>query len=144
MEIKKISEQIHSNALLKGFWDDMDFVIEKMKHHSNTFTTEDIRAVEKAFKCQKLMLMVSEISEAMEADRKDKFAKTSEFIRIPGEPINIESFEGNIKDTFEDELADVAIRIFDFAHKFDINLEQHIRMKHEYNKTRPVKHGKAY
>lgn len=60
-----------------------------------------------------LMLIITEISEAVNADRKDKHAD----IAFETEPVLgwKESFEKYIKNTVEDELADVAIRLFDFA-----------------------------
>lgn len=39
------------------------------------------------------------------------------------------------------ELADVVIRAFDFAYEFGIPLEEIIRLKAEYNKTRGRRHG---
>lgn len=69
-----------------------------------------------------LMLIVSELGEALEAHRKNKFAdlktyddlilsETTEF----NKKVNLKLFENNIKDTFEDEIADVFIRIFDLC-----------------------------
>ena len=69
---------------------------------------------------EKLCLIHSEVSEAMEADRSMS--------------------EGNI----EEELADAVIRIFDLAEYLGIDLEYNIKMKHEVNKLRPIKHGKRY
>ena len=48
------------------------------------------------------------------------------------------------KDTFEDELADVAIRLFDLCGARDIDLEWQISQKLAYNKNRPKKHGKKF
>lgn len=42
----------------------------------------------------------------------------------------------------EAELADVCIRIFHFCGKRNINLGMAIKAKHEFNITRPYKHGK--
>ena len=42
------------------------------------------------------------------------------------------------------ELADYAIRIFDACGRYGIDLEQAIRVKMEYNKNRPYKHGKKF
>lgn len=68
-----------------------------------------------------LALIHSEVSEALEADRK-----------------------GNT-DNFVEELADVCIRIFDLCGFMGIDLESAISKKMEYNKTRTYKHGgKAY
>lgn len=40
------------------------------------------------------------------------------------------------------ELADVIILIFSFCCKYGIEIEKAINMKHQYNTTRPYKHGK--
>ena len=39
------------------------------------------------------------------------------------------------------ELADCVIRIFDFCGLYDIDLEEVLRIKMEYNTTRPFRHG---
>jgi len=39
------------------------------------------------------------------------------------------------------EMADCIIRILDWCGKENIDIESILRMKHEYNKTRPYKHG---
>lgn len=39
------------------------------------------------------------------------------------------------------ELADVAIRLLDTAEHYNLDLEELIRIKIEYNKTRPYRHG---
>jgi len=41
------------------------------------------------------------------------------------------------------ELADVLIRIFHYCGRRGINLGEAVRLKHEYNITRPYKHGKV-
>lgn len=41
------------------------------------------------------------------------------------------------------ELADVLIRIFHYCGKRGINLGEAVRLKHEYNITRPYRHGKV-
>ena len=53
-------------------------------------------------------------------------------------------FERFIKDTFEDELADIMIRVMDLAAYKEIDLEKHIALKMRYNAMRPHKHGKLY
>ena len=54
------------------------------------------------------------------------------------------SFKEYVKDTFEDELADVMIRVMDLAAFKGINLEQHILAKMRFNAMREHKHGKKY
>lgn len=39
------------------------------------------------------------------------------------------------------ELADCVIRILDYCGRAGIDIEEAIRIKHEYNKTRPYRHG---
>lgn len=65
----------------------------------------------------RLMLIVTEVAEAMEDYRKGHM------------------------NHFPEELADVAIRLFDLAGHLGIDLETAIERKHEYNLTRPFKHG---
>ena len=79
-----------------------------------------------------LMLTITELSEAVEADRKGKRANVSQFkVDKSLEPESlmenlpfIRAFEKNIKDTIEDELADTVIRLLDLAGclKIDIDL----------------------
>ena len=76
---------------------------------------------------EKIALTHSELSEALEADRKNLDAE-----HIPG-------FTG-----VEEELADVIIRILDFAGHHQLRLGEALSAKIAYNLTRPFKHGKAY
>jgi NTP pyrophosphatase (non-canonical NTP hydrolase) len=66
----------------------------------------------------KLMLVVSEISEAAEEVR------------------------ANNRPGFEEEIADAVIRIFDICGTMDINIDSKIREKMEINRFRPPRHGK--
>ena len=102
---------------------------------------------------QTLMLVVSELSEALEADRKDKFAdlrtfencmKADDIREEDTECYFISEFQRNIKDTFEDEIADTFIRLFDLCGGKGINIEKHMELKMRYNQSREYKHGKRY
>lgn len=137
MEIKELQKEIHQNNVAKGFWEDKE--------------TKNVPEL--------LMLCVSELSEALEAHRKGKMNRLRVFNQDLGYArVTIEDFtEGNenlpwlknrfeteIKDTFEDEIADTVIRLLDLSEGLGIDLETHIRLKLQYNKTRPYKHNKAY
>jgi len=76
---------------------------------------------------EKLALMHSEISEAMEADRK----------QAPSDKIF--GFSG-----VEEEIADLVIRALDFCHENDLRLVAAIDAKMKYNLSRPHMHGKKY
>ena len=39
------------------------------------------------------------------------------------------------------EMVDVLIRVLDWFGSEDLNVEAVVRQKHEYNKTRPYRHG---
>ena len=100
------------------------------------------------------MLIVSEVSEALEALRKNYYCDPFEAVELydsikdridPGLVENWKKrFETSIKSSFEDELADVAIRLFDLCGGLKIDLEKHIKMKMKYNSLRPYKHGKKF
>lgn len=53
----------------------------------------------------------------------------------------LEAYRDGDKALFAEELADVAIRLFDAAEGLGIDLEQEIKRKHEINMARPYRHG---
>lgn len=71
-----------------------------------------------------LVLVQSELFEALEAHRKSKYAQNVTICldKKVSEDF-VEYFTTNIKDSFEDELADTIIRILDMAGAWDIELE---------------------
>lgn len=81
-----------------------------------------------------LMLVITELSEAVEADRKGKRADIGQFNSdklLEPESLNndlpfIRAFEKNIKDSVADELADAVIRLLDLAglRKQDCHIEE--------------------
>lgn len=101
-----------------------------------------------------IMLIVTELSEAVEADRNGRWCSfdVGNFLRTEtdsdGHPVCVEhfkdAFKTNIKDTFQDEIADAIIRILDFCGANNIDIDSHVKAKLEYNRTRPFKHGKKY
>ena len=90
---------------------------------------------------RRLALIQSEISEALEACRKNKHADIQSF---QAEGQTKEAFEKHVKDSFEDELADALIRILELAATENIDIDTHVSAKMKYNAQRPYKFGKAY
>lgn len=85
-----LADKAHANAVAKGFYDH----------------TPSIKV------CR--MLAISELSEAIEADRKGRHAVVSEEIDDYFDEVFITDFNARIKDTVEDELADFVIRSLDY------------------------------
>ena len=101
MQISEIQEKVHKTAVEHGWW-------------------ERPRPVGEV-----LMLMVTELSEAMEAYREGNPASE----KIPG------------YSKLEEELADVIIRVLDFAGSEKLDIEGAVKAKMAYNETRPYRHG---
>ena len=77
------------------------------------------------------MLIVSEVSEAAEEYRNGRaYTETWYSEAKPDKPEGIPS-----------EMADVVIRVLDACEYYGIDLEQAIKEKMAYNRTRPHRHG---
>lgn len=83
---------------------------------------------------EKLCLIHAEVSEALEHYREgnDGFPIQTIWTRDSQKP-----------DGFAVELADIVIRIGDLCGALGIDLESAVKVKMEYNKSRPFKHGKV-
>ena len=103
--LDSLAIELHKNAVVKGFWPEVEDV-------------DDI------FVAKQLMMIVSEVVEAMEAIRKDK-----------GE------------EEIAKEFADILIRTLDLyaglveAGYTRQSLDHILKEKADFNKTRPEKHG---
>jgi len=119
--LNDLAKQVHQVNKDKGFWDKKRNVGEM------------------------LMLVTSELGEAMEAHRKGKFANWEAFEANQNKTANApENFKKYIKDSFEDEIADALLRLLDMAAGLNIDLDKQIRTKLDYNRSRERFHGKNY
>ncbi len=92
-----------------------------------------------------LMLITSELAEALEADRHSITANRVSFSKEFSETGDFaKAFKKNIKDSYEDEIADAVIRILDHCGYKGIDIDWHVAQKLKYNKTREIRHGKKY
>ena len=99
-DLNTLGQEIYQNAVEKGFYE-----------HKPSFA-------------ERIALMHSELSEALEADRKDL----------------MDDKLTHRKGT-EVELADCLIRILDCAAYMGMDIDGAVKEKMAYNKTRPYKHG---
>lgn len=84
---------------------------------------------------EKLMLMVTEISECMEEYRKGHYATEVYYSNGTGQ-------EGPFKpEGVPIELADLAIRLMHYCGRMGIDLERMMEVKMVYNETREHRHG---
>ena len=128
MGINELSQEIHQNAVEHGWWE----------------TPPSFPEI--------IALCHSELSEALEEYRS---GKKNLYYECP-----FHDTRSNCPDRYDGcqhgknkgcnqrkpegigiELADCVIRIIDYCAHAGIDLEEMIRIKHEYNKTRSYKHG---
>lgn len=127
MSLKELAAAVHENAVAHGWW-------------------EEERGLPEV-----LMLCVSELAEALEEYRNGQDVKKVYFhFDACGDMTRAECagcYNGNPKcrlakpEGVAVELADCVIRILDYCGHAGIDLEEAIRIKHEYNKSRPYRHG---
>ena len=133
MNLNEWAKVIHDNAVAHGFWDEpYNFgMIVALCH--------------------------SELSEALEADRAGEpivwlrrkcGVNDTECIYLKDGECDLQQYcEYQEKDKPEGaavELIDCLIRILDWCARMGVDVEEVMQLKHEYNKTRPHKHGKKY
>jgi NTP pyrophosphatase (non-canonical NTP hydrolase) len=113
MTLDELVKQSHELAKEKGWWDERP--------------TQALRICAIP---EKLMLVVSELSEALEEYRS-------------GNPPHWTYREGpgGKPEGFPIELADAFIRLADLCGALDLDIEDAIETKHAYNEQRPHRHG---
>jgi NTP pyrophosphatase (non-canonical NTP hydrolase) len=107
--LEDAAEEMHANAVRHGFWEGGKSDPEYL--------------------ASKVALMHSELSELLEAIRKDPLAPCPKVPAITCE---------------EEEVADLFIRLLDYCGARGIQLGRAAALKHAYNLTRPHKHGKQF
>lgn len=119
--IKEWQQAVHANAVAHGF-------------HEGELNVPE-----------KLCLIHSEVSEALESHRAgEPKLYTVEHYGEDHKRVCTYVTNGDKPEGIAAELADVVIRVMDLCGAMDIDLEAVMRLKHEYNVSRPYKHGKRY
>lgn len=95
-----------------------------------------------------LMLVVTELSEAVQADRKEGMTNIRKFIHqffeTNDEEYRKQIYENYIKDTVQMEVTDAIMRLMSFCGEYDIDVENLIWIKTFINSKRPQRNGKRY
>ena len=114
--LNELARDCHENSKAHGFYDGYNRLRNILSVNEYRFELGEMHV------SRLLALIHSEVSEALEAVRK-----------------------GQLKnDDFQEELADVLIRVFDLAGWLGIDLDEVVKKKMAFNQMRPHKHGKAF
>lgn len=109
MNLNALGAEVHATSRSKGFYD-----------HETLPGGEGCEIQNPSLAAEKLCLLHSEISEALDALRKDN------------------------KPLHDEELADVQIRLADYAHWCGCDLDDEVAKKMAKNRTRPRLHDRAF
>jgi NTP pyrophosphatase (non-canonical NTP hydrolase) len=125
INLNTISKAIHEGNLRQGFYDPPPSLDRQ------------------------ILLVITELAESIEADRKNKKCSLSStalltLLRYEDDKYFKSQFQNEVKDTYEDEIADTMIRLFDLCGYLNIDIDKHISAKVRYNSLREYKHGKRY
>jgi NTP pyrophosphatase (non-canonical NTP hydrolase) len=142
--IEYLQKVIHDTNKSKGFYDFEDAIGEKILD-ANILSPQHTETLKASIIARRLNSLISESAEAIEALRNNRRADIEKFenAMMDGGEYEVE-FKKHVKDTFEDELADIAIWLFDLAEYCKVDLSGHILSKLKYNATRPIRHGKEF
>lgn len=100
MNYNELKDKAHSNAIKHGFWD---------KKQSNEHC---------------LMLVITEVAELVEADRRGWRANTGAHELLISAHGFKWFYQNYVKGTIEEEIADVAIRLFDLAGALGVDFDK--------------------
>jgi hypothetical protein len=116
-----LAAKIHADNIQRGYWDKPEL-------------------------CKYLLLITSEVTEFMEADRKGKSCEGVNMLDINDYDDDefMLHYKTFIKGTKEEEGADILIRTLDLLSGLGHNIDGHVAAKLRYNKIKGVDITKAY
>jgi len=124
--LNEFAKEVHKNAVKHGWWEDNRSFGEiiALCHSELSEALEEYRSENPAFWFEKK----DEISSMFGEESYDKCKHFSEWRGEKPEGVAV-------------EMADCIIRILDWCGKENIDIDSILKAKHEFNKTRPYKHG---
>lgn len=153
--LNKLSKAVHDAAVKKGFYQCKSCEgppYEELKDgYGKKLKTgcpfcKDTGVTPEKSRSESLMLIVTELSKAIQADRLGNHANIELFEKC------IENQDGSfssvyreiIHNTYEAEIVGALLRILDHARYEGIDLDKMVKYQMQYNTTRPAKNGKRY
>lgn len=120
MTLNELASQIHAANKAKGFYERAPFNNAKDDY---------------SFLTKHLCMIHSEVSEALEELRKDATLSGME---------RVVYWEGVKPEGFPVKMADVLIRALDLMAYCDLDIDELVRLKLEFNASRETRHGKLF
>lgn len=121
--LNKLADSIHADNVVRGYWKNG---VELHK---------------------KLLLITSEVTELMEADRKTRYATRVDVKALISETSiedYIKFYEREVKGTVEEEGADILIRTLDLLKGLRIDIDSHVEAKRLYTQLKGIDPAKKY
>ena len=128
MSLNALAAHIYEGNKAKGFWDG--------GWEAKNFA-------------EALMLVTSELSEALEAYRTGLNVNDPNIVgdyviaKIAGKG-DKDNYIQNVKGSVGEEIADAIIRLLDISAGYELDIDFHVEAKLAYNATREHKHGKKF
>ncbi len=129
--LKHFQKEVHERAKEKGWYNPpkSDLEVMALIHSEISEAVEELRSKEEKPYLYQEQLITYENGHAV--NREVKVEPSDVYWVSHTKPLGLAS-----------ELADAVIRILDYCEWKGIDLEEAIKLKHAYNKTRPYRHGK--
>lgn len=132
--LNELAKEVHENAVSHGWWDKEPSFGEiiALCHSELSEALEEYRAGRTPTKIHFTGSKCKESGGFCVPDAQDE---------CPNNPQECGAYKIGKPEGIDIELADCILRILDYCGHAGIDIDEAIALKHEYNKTRPYKHG---
>ena len=132
MNLNDFAKEVHQNAVKHGWWDE-----ERTFGEIIALCHSELSEALEEFRAKRPMVWFG----CAEADSEKPCRPEDEYDCLNyGKEVDCE-YRSAKPEGIAVELADCIIRILDYCGKEGIDIDAVLKLKHEYNKTRPYRHG---